>query len=113
MDITNNTWRLEDIDKTGIIDRSRVTLAFDGNNRFSGHAGCNRYMGTYELKGNRLTIAPSVASTLMACRAESLMNQEQRYLRILAQITKYHLDNTGALILSNDEGKTLLFREDY
>jgi len=38
-------WVVEDIDVTGIVDRSRATLAFGPDGRLEGRGGCNRYTG--------------------------------------------------------------------
>lgn len=101
-------WVVEDIDRSGIIDRSRVTLNFDDKNRVYGRAGCNTYNGGYTLAGEGLTVT-SPASTLMAC-AESLMRQEQRFLEILGSVERFELSETGALILHAAKGRTITAR---
>src|SRR5690606_18023132 len=109
--IRDVTWRLEDLDKTGVIDNSHITLTFGSQGRISGSAGCNNYNGGYVLEGETLTIGPNIAATMRACIAEALMRQEQTFLQTLPAMTKATIDETGALILSNEEGQTLLFRE--
>jgi heat shock protein HslJ len=46
-----------------------LTLAFAPNNRFSAHAGCNRYTGRYSVAGERITFTAE-GSTKMACQGE-------------------------------------------
>lgn len=106
--ITGITWLLEDLNGGGIIDSSHMTLLLDDAGRASGHSGCNRYTAGYELKETTLSIKPNAAMTMMAC-AEALMGQEQRFIDALVQVTEYHFDETGALILSGGD-KTLKFR---
>jgi heat shock protein HslJ/uncharacterized lipoprotein YbaY len=101
-------WVVEDIDRGGIIDRSRVTLNFDEKNRVFGRAGCNTYNGGYTLTGEGLTVT-SPASTLKAC-AESLMQQEQRFLEILGSVERFELSENGALILHAAKGRTITAR---
>lgn len=101
--LTDREWVIEDLDGQGIVDQSRITLQFfaqDG--RVAGTASCNRYHGGFRLTGENLTFQHP-ASTLMAC-PEALMHQEQTFFRILAAVTGFDIDATGALVLSGPEG---------
>ena len=101
--LAGREWVVEDLDGGGIIDRSRITLEFDAtSNRLSGRASCNRYTAGYTLSGERLSIT-GAAATRMAC-APSLMNQEQKFFRILEGIDRFDIDPTGALVLSGSAG---------
>jgi heat shock protein HslJ/membrane-bound inhibitor of C-type lysozyme len=103
-------WVVEDIGGGGIIDRSRVTLNFGPEGRIWGRASCNSYHGGYTLTGESLTLSPS-ATTMMAC-APSLMDQETRFLDLIARVQRFELDPTGALILHTHDGLTLLARHE-
>ena len=59
-------WEVESIGGGRLIGGSSVTLAFDEGGRVSGVASCNRYLASYELTGEGLSIAGG-ASTMMAC----------------------------------------------
>lgn len=48
-------------------------------------------------------------ATSMAC-PEALMNQEHRLLDLLPAVKGYSVDDTGALILSTSDGKTITAR---
>lgn len=98
-------WWAEDIG--GIIDRSHVILFLATDGTANGSAGCNRFTGRYALSRERLTIA-GVASTAKAC-APSLMQQEARYLGLLAQIARWRIEPTGALVLGTAKGAPLRF----
>jgi heat shock protein HslJ len=100
--LTEREWVVEDLAGGGIIDRSRVTLNFDGEGQVSGRASCNRYTAGYQARGDRLGFTPA-AATKMAC-AEGLMNQEQNFFRILGAVDRFRIDETGALILEGAEG---------
>lgn len=105
-------WRLEDLDKAGIIDRSRITLLLGEEGRASGMAGCNRYTTGYALDGTALTIDARIASTRMACVADALMYQEQRFFELLPLMQEARIDETGALILSGKDGASMKFYRD-
>lgn len=101
--LAGREWVIEDIAGGGIIDRSRVTVAFDPEERrVFGQASCNRYTGGFVLTGEGLSFG-NVASTMMAC-AEALMNQERKFFQVLDGINRFDLDNTGTLVLSGSNG---------
>ncbi|MGK7932690.1 MAG: META domain-containing protein [Microcystaceae cyanobacterium] len=77
--------------------------------RISGTTGCNRYLGSYQMKTEGISLKPS-ASTLMACVFEGLSQQEQAYLKALAEVTQYELKN-GQLLLFNEQKKPILVFE--
>ncbi|SDW03463.1 META domain-containing protein [Marinobacter mobilis] len=98
-------WVVEDIDRGGIIDSSRITLHFLPEGRLAGRASCNNYMGSYQLSGEGLSVGQT-ASTMMAC-APSLMHQERRFLEVLGAVQRFDILPTGALILETADGRTL------
>lgn len=105
-------WVVEDLAGTGIIDRSRITIEFLEDNRVAGRASCNRYTGTYQLRGEGIVIGP-LASTRMAC-APALMNQEDRFLGLLDKVTSVHIGQQGELLLSTSDGGTIrAFQSDH
>jgi uncharacterized membrane protein len=59
-------WVVESIDGAPLIGDSSVTIAFDEEGRVTGVASCNRYLATYKLTGEGLSIDGG-ASTMMAC----------------------------------------------
>jgi len=101
-------WVVEDVDGRGIIDNSRVTLNFGSDGSLHGRASCNTYRGNYTVTGEGLTFSKQ-AVTLMAC-AESLMDQERRFLQTLEGVQRFSISQTGALILSGAPGKSITAR---
>ncbi len=110
--LTGVVWIAEDIGGGGIIDNSHLTIAFDEEGRVSGHAGCNRYTGSYEAKNGVLHFPNAMASTRMACLAEAMSNQEQKYLTILADVEAYEFTPDGALILTAKDGAKIKYMPD-
>jgi heat shock protein HslJ/membrane-bound inhibitor of C-type lysozyme len=101
-------WVVEDINRAGIIDKSRVTLNFSPDRRISGRASCNTYTGGYKLTGETLTLSKT-GVTMMAC-APALMRQEDLFLHVLTNVNGFALASDGALILRAAGGQTITAR---
>lgn len=102
------SWRIEDVDGGGVIDRSRLEIRFDADGLLSGHAGCNTFSGTYTGNGGTIDIA-ALASTRRAC-AEALMLQEARVLKSLDAVVGLLQTVEGAIVLSGPAPARLLLR---
>lgn len=97
-------WVVEDLAGAGIIDSSRMTVEFFDENRLAGRASCNRYGGQYELTAEGMTF-DYMFSTKMAC-AQALMNQEDRFLKLMSNVKRAEIGPNGKLVLttsSNEE----------
>lgn len=71
--------------------------------RVAGSDGCNRFMGSYELDGDKLTFGKT-AGTMMACIKG--MDQAQAYLKALGQVASWKI-KAQQLDLRDAEGKVL------
>lgn len=93
------------------VDMKPVTIPADANDvsftadRIEGRAGCNRFGGSYTLKGNTLTPGPLMA-TRMACPGEA-MQVETRVLGILRSPAKVTWGKDG-IMLTNATGSVTL-----
>jgi len=101
-------WVVEDVNRTGIIDDSRLTLNFSADGRLMGRAGCNTYSGRYALTGEGLAIIDPV-STRKAC-APALMQQEETFLKVLKGVQRFEISTTGALVLHAADERTITAR---
>jgi heat shock protein HslJ/uncharacterized lipoprotein YbaY len=101
-------WIVEDVDRRGVIDRSRATLAFGPRGRISGRASCNDYAGRWTLDGESLRIT-DVAVGARACAA-ALADQEARFLERLRAVRRFEIAPDGALRLLDDAGVILARR---
>jgi len=70
----------------------------------SGSTGCNRFAGSFELVGERLSLIPG-GMTRMAC-PEDVMRQEQAFLEALKAATGYRI-TAGSLELLEGDGRVL------
>lgn len=81
-----------------------------GVRRAAGFSGCNRYMGTYDVKNGVLAFGP-LAGTRMACVAPARAALERDYLAALGHISKAGVQMRAPqqLIIITDDGATLTF----
>lgn len=101
------SWQLVAWDDRGVEAEERpLTLTFE-ENRLSGSSGCNRYMGSFSVTGDRLSIGP-LGSTRRACDPAT-MALESRYLAALGAVESYDLDEHGQLWLTyRDRGDRIV-----
>jgi heat shock protein HslJ len=94
------TWTLTSFDNIAgpqpIIKNTQLTLSIDLEiNQLTGSGGCNNYSADFVLdnKDHNITIS-NIISTEMACtEPENLMQQEQNYFAVLADIRFFSFNN--------------------
>ncbi len=110
--IRDRTWVLVRMNDAEPIAGHTVTLTLSAEGGVSGRGGCNRYMGAYTLEGDKLSVGENMASTMMACAAEGVMEQESRYLKVLAAMNKITRAEDGTLRLEGADNQSLIYREE-
>lgn len=100
------SWRGAD-GMTAALAEPRTALRFAGG-RVSGTLGCNRLSGAYERDGDRLTFAPHLAATMMAC-PPPVMAQEQAATAALQQAAGLRIVGAGLTILDAAGAPLLVF----
>jgi putative lipoprotein len=109
--LTETHWELTELDHQPAVlgngkRKLHMVLASDAN-RVHGFSGCNRFMGSYELRGEQLHFK-ALASTRMACMEG--MALEQQFLDLLGRITRFSLSgNSLSLYGGGDEAPRLRF----
>ncbi len=106
--LTGPAWVVEDIDGVGVVDRSHATLEFVADGRVSGDGSCNRYNAPFTLTGEAISFGEA-AVTRKAC-PPALMTQEDRFLKALSAVTRFDLDEAGALRLIGGDRTLILAR---
>jgi heat shock protein HslJ len=81
-----------------------VTAVFEQDGQLSGVDGCNNYFTTYETDGEAITIAPEIATTLMACAEPGLGDLSQQYFAALGAAATWSVDASGSLELRDTGG---------
>lgn len=99
-------WKLTELGDEPIVFQegqqreAHLILRFEGD-RVNGHAGCNRFSGTYTLDADQQALSFSpLAATKMACPA---MQLERKYLQSLQRVSRYRLEGDN-LVLLQDNG---------
>lgn len=95
-----------DASASSLIADSTITVMFNEDGSVGGHGGCNSYGGQYQVDGETLTISDLV-STLMACEAEGVTEQETMYLNALGTAETYSI--AGNQLTINYPGGALVF----
>ncbi len=75
------------------------------DSQVAGHSGCNRLSGSFQTKGDKITIG-QLATTRMAC---SDMAFEHKFLSMITNRTLRYTINGGHLVLTDDKDTTLAF----
>ncbi len=108
--LQGTAWLLESFGPLGAeqaaLAGSQVTLQFDAGGNAGGNAGCNHYGGGYNVDGNALAFG-EIASTLMACLDDGVMEQESSYLAALHSAESYSLPDER-LVIQYDGGQSSL-----
>lgn len=108
--LRGGAWVVERLGGRPLVPRSRITLGFEANGRLQGRATCNRYVTTYLLTGEGLTVTMPIA-TMRGC-APALRQQEQTFLDALRGVRRFELAEDGSLVLHASEGTTITARRD-
>ncbi len=99
-------WLVEDIDGRGVIDNAQTTLEIDQDGSVTGSTAVNRYSGKAEIEGQTIQFGP-LAMTRRA-GPKPLMDQESRFVAALGKVSRFRIEQTGLLYLSDSEGNDLI-----
>lgn len=101
--LESTAWQLVELgDRAGLNEAEALgpTLLFDADKqRIAGEAGCNRFMGSYRLQGDKLSFS-HLGTTMMACA--NGMELEQRYLELLGQVAAWRMEGERLQLLDAD-----------
>ncbi len=105
----NRTYLAEWIGEEVVIEPHQPSITFS-EGRAYGNAGCNHWFASYHLEQNHLRFS-TIGSTHKLCPAE-LMQQEQAFLTLLAQVERWDISKIDQLRLWPTQGKPLRFWPD-
>jgi putative lipoprotein len=109
--LTDTYWKLTEIEgqaaTLGAGQREPHMVLTSEGARVGGFSGCNRFTGQYERNESQLGFRP-LASTRMACLEG--MDQEQRFLQLLATTTRFTIHGDSLALYSGDERLILRFK---
>ena len=108
--LAGTNWRLASLgppgSETDVVAGTTVTANFGEDGRVGGSTGCNSYGGTYEVRGDTLSIARLV-STRRACLDQNANEQERRFLVALEAANRFRLSSNRLTIFA-ERGRTVL-----
>jgi heat shock protein HslJ len=89
--LAGTTWRVLSYNNgrqavVSTITGTGLTMAFSGDGRVAGSAGCNNFTAPYTLDGQKLAIGPAAATRRMCASPERVMAQEQAFLKALETV---------------------------
>jgi heat shock protein HslJ len=96
--LAGTTWQAETIMGRPVVENSASTITFEPDGRVHGGSGCNRYFGTSEVDGDRLSFGV-MGATKMACPGP-LLDQEMRFFEALGSAETWTIDQGMLLIRS-------------
>ena len=103
--LAGSEWQPVEIGGETVTPPPEVFLQFRGEGRVAGLGGCNRFSGSYEIKGTAIAFGP-LAATRMAC-APPAMEREDLFLGALAASRRYARDGIR-LVLRDNSGSVAM-----
>ena len=103
--LADTSWVATEIDGQATADGVESTLAFEGLEKVTGSAGCNRYFGPATVDGQQLQFG-NLATTMMAC-PEHISAQELKFLQAMGQVRAWTREGDN-LNLADESGNALL-----
>ena len=102
--LEGSAWKLSELDgapPAAASQERQAELQFNADgHRIAATGGCNRLLGSYELRGEALPIAPG-GMTMMAC-PEPLMAQERSFTDALRATKSYQIDGETLQLMDGD-----------
>jgi heat shock protein HslJ len=105
--LAGTSWQLWAYRKTLVLEGTETTITFD-DGEINGSAGCNSYFGTYEVRGQNLTIGQVGATEMYCDEPEGLWEQEVFFLESLTDAQMFELTEDRLMIFRSD-GEALTF----
>ena len=102
--LAGSEWRPAEIGASEVPSDSQIFVRFTGDGKIEGHAGCNRFSGSYTPIGDRIDIGP-LAATRMAC-PDPIMKREAQLFEALERAKRFQRDGVD-LKLTDDAGNLL------
>jgi heat shock protein HslJ len=106
-DIENTNWLVSTLDQESLIEGTTITAQFTGT-EIVGDAGCNSYTASYQAEGNNFTVGEVIQTEIACMEPPGVMEQEQRYLQILREVSSYQRTDGDQLRISDQAGNVRL-----
>ncbi len=100
--IVGPTWTLMSINGENVVDQSNASMIIGAGGKVAGNAGVNRFSGTAEIGGNKISFGPLL--TTRRAGPPALMAQESMFLKAMSDVVamKMAVDGTLNLVDANE-----------
>ena len=107
--LSGTSWKLISYADNKPLAGKDMTAEFDAR-EIRGSASCNSYFGTYNLKGDQISIS-GLGWTEMACMdPEGIMEQEQTIMKMLSESSSFFIQG-DSLQITTSAGELLIFQQ--
>lgn len=112
--LAGSEWKPVEVDGISDLSKSDIFIQFKADNKISGMAGCNRFVGSYQLgdKQAKDMLQPisisKVGMTRMMCIDNFKMKNEKVFTEVLNSSKFYSESNNGLVLTLFDKGKSKL-----
>lgn len=96
-------WELVELEGKTVKAERPIYLELAADHKVTGHVGCNRVTGAYEMKVENQIHFENMATTRMTCPEIEL---EGQVLKVLEEVSQFSLDN-GSLVFNSENGASL------
>jgi heat shock protein HslJ len=103
-ELAGSQWRPVELGERSLPQQTQIFVQFDGDNRLSGHSGCNSFFGSYKISGPDIEIRP-IGATRMAC-SERVTELETAFFAALDAAQGFRRDGPK-LVLFDRKGRTI------
>lgn len=103
--LAGGAWVVTDLAGQGMVEYAEATLTFPDSGTIEGDGSCNRFRGTVDIVGERITVGP-LATTRRRC-APRVMAQEVRFLRMLERSDRILTDGRNLYLFTPDSDRPL------
>ncbi len=101
------SWVLIWYGENSLLPGREITATFE-DGQVSGSAGCNTYGGTYQVRGDSISVSDLFATEMACLEPEGIMEQEQTYLEFLADAQSFDR-HSGRMLIFRSDGEALTF----
>jgi heat shock protein HslJ len=105
--LDDRNWVAASVEQEGQVPGTRITAQFDGQDMM-GNAGCNSYTASYQIDQDRITISPPIQTEIACLDPAGVMEQEQRFLGALSEVSSYRFVNREQVEFLDQEGRVRL-----
>jgi heat shock protein HslJ len=103
------SWRVVSIGGVAVPPDAGLAVVFGAAGEVTGETGCNSFSGSYEVRGDGLTIG-AIRATQRGCGAD-VMERENRLMRTLGTARRVAMRD-GGLVLDGSGGGPLVLARD-